>query len=48
VRLARALVEGEGEKRSWVREVVARLSWVKRVRRRDVARDETCISGCST
>jgi hypothetical protein len=39
VRLARALVEGFGEKRSWVSEVVAWLSWAKRVRRRDVALD---------
>jgi hypothetical protein len=36
---ARALVEGFGEKRSWVSEVVAWLSWAKRVRRRDVALD---------
>jgi hypothetical protein len=37
VRFAWTLVEGWGEKRSCVRDEVARSSWVKRERRRDVA-----------
>ena len=30
-------MEGQGEKRSWVSDVVAEVSWVKRERSREVA-----------